>query len=709
MAVIEIAKIQVRRGQENQTGLPTLAGGEFAWAADTEHLYIGLRREDGGSRDANVRILTENDERNFFNIAASSSTYIYRDASDITLNLTDPGFEVERSIQDKLDDIVNIKDFGAVPNGINDNTAVIQEAIHRLFSAWTTSSAYNLYGGIAPRKKLYFPSGVYKITDTIFIPAYTTIVGEGKGQTIINLASTGTSTHIFQTAEPNKLSTLGISGLHQGPYRNFDNAKISNTYTARNIHIEGLTLRYDTTATTVSQVASLISLDSAPNSVIRDVKFQGGYSANPYNGFLSTNSNYVGIVLRGDPMDSVSSSRTENVVIDNCEFENLYYGIKSNYDVPNIIVKNSEFLSLNKGITFNDPADNLQDLGPRFARFTDNRFRDIQREAIYTGTGTFYNNTSANHVSLNNQFINVGNNNSSTVELATSSIDRTPIITYLQRNCVSMNDYFDRFDWQLRQGTTGTYYAPLVQGHTTIDTHAVEYRTVRVGESKTLIRWPLTGRAQFLINKYQVWNDSTSTNDLVDRQGTLNIYVKKPLTPLSIPDIEYDDSYNYTNNDGSVDWTPALNTTDNTFQITLNNPWKTGNSATFIVTALPYSILSTTTWVAGTYTNITIVNGGSGYWDAASKGGTEPGDYLGIDGALLGGSSDKNSLTIEVMSTGTAGVITGVRYVSGTSSWVTITTTTVFGTSTALVSNPLRTGGAGYVLTVEYQHKLMIS
>ena len=61
MAVIEISRIQVRRGQENQTGVPILAGGEFGWAADTEHLYIGLRREDGGARDANVRVLTEND------------------------------------------------------------------------------------------------------------------------------------------------------------------------------------------------------------------------------------------------------------------------------------------------------------------------------------------------------------------------------------------------------------------------------------------------------------------------------------------------------------------------------------------------------------------------------------------------------------------------------------------------------------------------
>ena len=42
MAVIEIAKIQVRRGQENQTGIPVLDSGEFGWASDTEHLYIGL-------------------------------------------------------------------------------------------------------------------------------------------------------------------------------------------------------------------------------------------------------------------------------------------------------------------------------------------------------------------------------------------------------------------------------------------------------------------------------------------------------------------------------------------------------------------------------------------------------------------------------------------------------------------------------------------
>ena len=118
MAVVEISKIQVRRGQENQTGVPILDSGEFGWASDTEALYIGLRRVDGGSRDANVRILTENDLRNFFSSSGSFSnlntqtTYTYRDNQGIaTANTGTPwptplataiSEEVVRRIQNKV-------------------------------------------------------------------------------------------------------------------------------------------------------------------------------------------------------------------------------------------------------------------------------------------------------------------------------------------------------------------------------------------------------------------------------------------------------------------------------------------------------------------------------------------------------------------------------------------------------------------------------
>jgi hypothetical protein len=35
MAVVQISRIQVRRGQKQVTGMPQLASGEIAWAVDT--------------------------------------------------------------------------------------------------------------------------------------------------------------------------------------------------------------------------------------------------------------------------------------------------------------------------------------------------------------------------------------------------------------------------------------------------------------------------------------------------------------------------------------------------------------------------------------------------------------------------------------------------------------------------------------------------
>ena len=41
MAVVQISKIQLRRGKKLTSGLPQLASGELAWAIDTQELYIG--------------------------------------------------------------------------------------------------------------------------------------------------------------------------------------------------------------------------------------------------------------------------------------------------------------------------------------------------------------------------------------------------------------------------------------------------------------------------------------------------------------------------------------------------------------------------------------------------------------------------------------------------------------------------------------------
>jgi hypothetical protein len=210
MAVIEIARIQVRRGQENQTGVPPLSGGEFAWAADTENLYIGLKREDGGSRDANVRVLTENDLRNIFAVGNASNitgAYVYRSGTEITVYNSgttihseySSGVEYVRSLQDKLDESVSVHDFGVTGNGgINSQDEYIQLAVDRLFLS--TATEYALSNQVSPPAKvLNFPAGDYVVTGTIFIPENTTIMGEGIDKTVFILTSN--NEHVFQTVD----------------------------------------------------------------------------------------------------------------------------------------------------------------------------------------------------------------------------------------------------------------------------------------------------------------------------------------------------------------------------------------------------------------------------------------------------------------------------------------------------------------------------
>lgn len=79
---------------------------------------------------------------------------------------------VTRSVQSKLRDVVSVKDFGAVGDGVADDTAAIQAGI----SACQTASLTTLY----------FPTGVYKITTTITLPGPGNVgiafVGDGFGQ-----------------------------------------------------------------------------------------------------------------------------------------------------------------------------------------------------------------------------------------------------------------------------------------------------------------------------------------------------------------------------------------------------------------------------------------------------------------------------------------------------------------------------------------------
>jgi hypothetical protein len=96
-----------------------------------------------------------------FSIAALGTV----DASNVSYNEGGTG-AVNRSVQDKLQESVSVKDFGAVGDGVTDDTAAIQAAIDAVQAAG---------GGT-----VYVPKGQYKTTDVIRITGKVNLIGANR-------------------------------------------------------------------------------------------------------------------------------------------------------------------------------------------------------------------------------------------------------------------------------------------------------------------------------------------------------------------------------------------------------------------------------------------------------------------------------------------------------------------------------------------------
>ena len=195
MAVVQISRIQVRRGK-GTNGIPQLAGGEFGWAVDNRALYIGNGSvAEGSPAVGNTKIITEHDD--LFTLA---NTYTYLNGITVQTgaSATSP---ITRTLQERLDEIVNVRSFRVTGDGVTDETVAIQRAIDQLYINSSTK------GTEQSRVRLYFPAGKYVVTDTIYIPPYCTIYGDGMDKTVFSMTDNDT---VFQTV--NSSSTPGKIG-----------------------------------------------------------------------------------------------------------------------------------------------------------------------------------------------------------------------------------------------------------------------------------------------------------------------------------------------------------------------------------------------------------------------------------------------------------------------------------------------------------------
>jgi pectate lyase-like protein len=94
------------------------------------------------------------------------------------------GGQVSRTMPARLADVISVKEYGALGNGINDDTGAIQSA---LSAAYGTVAAPHGTANRTANKSVIFPSGHYLISSPLLIPPVigARIVGSGSSTTAI--------------------------------------------------------------------------------------------------------------------------------------------------------------------------------------------------------------------------------------------------------------------------------------------------------------------------------------------------------------------------------------------------------------------------------------------------------------------------------------------------------------------------------------------
>jgi hypothetical protein len=246
MAVTQISRIQHRRGLEQD--LPQLSSAELGWSVDTRKLYIGNGTLEEGAPTVGVtRILTEYDVSSLQ--SAASNTYTFGGNAAGFTSQTGPSTlsPIVRTLQGKLDDTVNVRDFGAVGNGIADDTAAINRALQQIYLAGTSET------NPRARRTLYFPGGTYLLTTPLYVPPYARLVGDGMGSSIIKQSVAGQSAVILCDSKFQTDVSLGFGGATM----------------PQDVDISGL--QFINSTTTAS--ASVFVIDSANNIRVQGSRF----------------------------------------------------------------------------------------------------------------------------------------------------------------------------------------------------------------------------------------------------------------------------------------------------------------------------------------------------------------------------------------------------------------------------------------------------
>lgn len=429
MAIVQVSRITQRKGLLSDLPSP-LAGAELGWAVDERRLFIGNGTlEDGAPVIGNTEVLTE-----YSDILSFTTAYTYEgEAAGYTVQTgATPSTPVSQSLQNRLDSNAIITDFGATGDGITDVTAMINRALYQIYCREVNPQI---------RRSIFFPAGLYIITDTLDIPPYANLIGEGAESTIISF-----------NVQPHTSAVVYAAGVlveNSGTYyRSTGEVPIGVLVT--NITYwtpETLPTYIARTADSLQQTGVNIATNAAAPPQNIEISGIAFVTNQLNNGFLVQNAEscYFNEVTLEGPLTqaaitaapttadtraidwaSTSSLTCRQVNWNNCRIRGFTYATNTDQDVVSATISNSYISDVYQGFYF-EPGTGS---GAQGVRITQNLFDKVYAEGI-----------EFNGVSLNitgyNIFLDVAN------EFNGNTVPSAPVIV-LDGNNVSVADMFER-------------------------------------------------------------------------------------------------------------------------------------------------------------------------------------------------------------------------------------------------------------------------
>ena len=307
------------------------------------------------------------------------------------------GSTTARTLANRFADVINVKDFGALGDGVADDTTAIQAAVAQ-----------------SENKALYFPSGTYIVSNVIFLKSNSVVYGE-PGNTTLKLKPQAYTSNFSAFFTISVVNNVFIYGLR------FDGNKgnTSGTRNSINTVYKSTKITFDTCEWVNCEGISLNVSTSIDNFAVLNCRFTncGGKPDNSDGyrkqaiaisadvGIYAKNIEITGNYFFEIGFDCISMSSLQNVVIsDNAAYDSYTF-------LYNTIKKKTTNLTVTGNVIYNTTQGSLVDGTPPAAidlPWVENA--TITGNAIYlcdqAGIGIF--NNSKNIVVSGNSLLDCG-------------------------------------------------------------------------------------------------------------------------------------------------------------------------------------------------------------------------------------------------------------------------------------------------------------